>query len=389
MNEKELIFSLNEKIFQLNNLIDTGIELSRFDKRDVLFDLALERACALTNASSALIKIENKENLSTPQKFIFPPGTDPESIVNCEHKIESEFEFNNKLYSIVLSEKETRSGPTSFGELDELLLSAINRQIRVVIENEYLQQQNLIKQRIEQELNVAALIQQRIIPKKLPEIEGYDLSGINIPSREVGGDYFDCIRLGNGKYAFIIADVTGKGIAAALLVNTLNASLYSYLDFKLPLSEMTEKLNKLIYSSTPSDKFITFFIAVLDSNSGELDIVNAGHNPILLFRKNGKLEKIDAGGVGLGMFNLGIPYSGQKLCMESGDRLFLYTDGIPEAMNENEEEYSDERMIKYVESHSEMSSDQLIDALVKDVKNFTGSTEQSDDITALCLIRKN
>lgn len=389
MNEKELIFSLNEKIFQLNNLIDTGIELSRFDKRDVLFDLALERACALTNASSALIKIENKENLSTPQKFIFPPGTDPESIVNCEHKIESEFEFNNKLYSIVLSEKETRSGPTSFGELDELLLSAINRQIRVVIENEYLQQQNLIKQRIEQELNVAALIQQRIIPKKLPEIEGYDLSGINIPSREVGGDYFDCIRLGNGKYAFIIADVTGKGIAAALLVNTLNASLYSYLDFKLPLSEMTEKLNKLIYSSTPSDKFITFFIAVLDSNSGELDIVNAGHNPILLFRKNGKLEKIDAGGVGLGMFNLGIPYSGQKLCMESGDRLFLYTDGIPEAMNENEEEYSDERMIKYVESHSEMSSDQLIDTLVKDVKNFTGSTEQSDDITALCLIRKN
>jgi sigma-B regulation protein RsbU (phosphoserine phosphatase) len=125
----------------------------------------------------------------------------------------------------------------------------------------------------------------------------------------------------------------------------------------------------------------------LDSHSGELDIVNAGQNPILLFRKRRVIGKIDTGGGGLGMFNLGIPYSGQKLIMNPGDRLFLYTDGIPEAMNENEEEYSDERMIDFLESHSEQSANKLIDVLEKDVKNFTGSAEQSDDITALYLIR--
>ncbi len=127
----------------------------------------------------------------------------------------------------------------------------------------------------------------------------------------------------------------------------MDAALNSYLEFDIPLTEMSDRLNKLIYKSSPSDKFITFFIAVLDSNTGELDIVNAGHNPIFLLRKDGKFENIDAGGVGLGMFDFGIPFTGQKSIMNSGDKLFLYTDGIPEAMNENEEEYSDEKMINF------------------------------------------
>ncbi len=157
--------------------------------------------------------------------------------------------------------------------------------------------------------------------------------------------------MGNGKYALIIADVAGKGIGAALLVSTLDAALYSYLQFDIPLTEMSDRLNKLIYKSSPSDKYITFFIAVLDSKTGELDIVNAGHNPIFLLRKDGTLEKLDAGGVGLGMFDFGIPFAGQKSIMNSGDKLFLYTDGIPEAMNENEEEYSDEKMISFFQNN--------------------------------------
>ena len=223
---------------------------------------------------------------------------------------------------------------------------------------------------MEQELIVAASIQQRILPETLPQIDGYDLAGINIPSKEVGGDYYDCVDLGKGKYALIIADVAGKGISAALLVSTLDAALYSYLEFDLPLTEMSDKLNKLIYKSSPSDKYITFFIAVLDSKSGELDILNAGHNPILLLRKNGTLEKLDAGGVGLGMFDFGIPYTGQKSIMSSGDKLFLYTDGIPEAMNENEEEYSDEKMINFFQNHSESSAKDFIDAFSKRCKRL-------------------
>jgi serine phosphatase RsbU (regulator of sigma subunit) len=386
--EKELIFDLNEKVFQLNNLIDTGIELSKYDKRNILFELALERVSSLTNASSSLIRIVNKDNGNSVKQFIFPPMVAPDSIINCPFKIESSFEQYNKSYQFILSEKETRNGTTSFNELDKLLLSAVCRQVQVVIENEYLQQQNLEKERIEKELNVAAAIQQRILPKELPVIEGYEIAGINIPTREVGGDYYDCIKLNNDKYALVIADVAGKGIGAALLVNTLNAALFSYLEFNLPLTEMADKLNKLIYNSSPPDKFITFFIAVLDSNSGELDIVNAGHNPILLLRENGTLEKIDAGSVGLGMFDLGIPYSGQKLIINSGDKLFLYTDGIPEAMNENEKEYTDERMITFFQNHSDKQAKVFINSLVKDVKSFVGTIPQSDDITVLVLKRE-
>jgi sigma-B regulation protein RsbU (phosphoserine phosphatase) len=383
--EKTLIFELNEKVVQLNNLIDTVIEVSRYDRRNILFELALERIASLTNASSALLQISSKNK--NDQHYSFPLNIDVNNVLNSKFKLESVFDYNNYSYHFTLSDKETRNGVVHFNELDKLLLGAIARQIQTTIENQYLHSQAIEKEKIEQELNVAASIQRRILPDRLPNIEGYELAGINIPSREVGGDYYDCIDLGNSKYALIIADVAGKGIGAALLVSTLNAALYSYLEFDIPLTKMSDKLNKLIYESSPSDKFITFFIAVLDSNSGELDIVNAGHNPIFLLRKDRTLEKIDAGGVGLGMFDFGISYTGQNCVMNSGDKLFLYTDGIPEAMNEKEEEYSDERMISFFQNHSQNSPNDFISALVKDVKDYAGAVPQSDDITALILKR--
>lgn len=386
-NEKKLVFELNEKILQLNNLIDTGIEISRFDKKNVLFDLAIERIVTLTNASSALIRVINIANATMDRQITFPDKLNPDNIINSRYKIEFNFDFNNKQYLFVLSEKETRKGVTSFNDLDKLLLQAISRQVQTSIENEYLLSQSLEKERIEKELALAAAIQRKIIPEKLPKIEGYQLAGINIPSREVGGDYYDCIDLGGGKFAIIMADVAGKGISAALLVNTLNAALYSYLEFNLPLTELADRLNRLIYKASPPDKYITFFVAVLDSKSGSLDVVNAGHNPALLLRKDGTLEQIEAGGIGLGMLDLGIPYTGQSLVMNTGDKLFLYTDGIPEAMNIREEEYSDERMIGFLKNNSEKSPQDFIRLIVWDVRQHVGTVQQSDDITSLFVKR--
>ncbi len=286
-NEKKLIFELNEKVLQLNNLIDTDIELSRYENQNILFELAIERVVSLTNASSALIRIIKLADNSIEKELTFPNKLNPDNILNSPHKIEFTFDFNNKRYLFALSEKEARKGVTFFGDLDKLLLQAVARQVQASIENEYLLGQSLEKERFEKELALAAAIQQKIIPESLPMIEGYQIAGINIPSREVGGDYYDCIDIGEGKYALIMADVAGKGISAALLVNTLNAALYSYLEFNLPLTELADKLNKLIYKSSPPDKYITFFIAVLDAKSGTLNIVNAGHNPALLLRKDG------------------------------------------------------------------------------------------------------
>ncbi len=382
LKEKKLIFDLNEKVFQLNHLIDTGIELSRFEKRSILYELALERVSSLTNSSSAIIKVEDKEN-NSENYFSFPYGIKYNEIVNSKYKTQTSFELFGKTYTFILSGKETRLGLTNFNELDTLLFEAVTRQVSAAIENEFLHQEAIDKKLIEQEINVAASIQHRIIPDKLPAIKGYEIAGINIPSKEVSGDYYDLIELKSGKFAFIIADVTGKGISASLLVNTLNASLYAYLEFNLPLTEMVERLNKLIFRSSPADKFITFFIAVLDPDSGELDMVNAGHNPILVLRNSGDMEKIDAGGIGLGMLDLGLPYAGQKLKLEKGDRIFLYTDGIPEAMNENEEEYSDERMINFLKNNNEKSTNDFVNDLVGDIKSHVGTAHQSDDITIL------
>ncbi len=184
-----------------------------------------------------------------------------------------------------------------------------------------------------------------------------------------------------------MADVAGKGISAALLVSTLNAALHSYLEFNLPLSELADKLNKLIYKASPPDKYITFLIAVLNSKSGEIEIVNAGHNPALLLRKDGSLEQIEAGGIGLGMLDLGIPYTSTNITLKTDDKLFLYTDGIPEAMNLAEEEYSETRMIDFFKDNSEKSVNEFIRLIVDDVKSFTKEAEQSDDITSMILKR--
>ncbi len=384
--EKELIFSLNHRVLQLNSLIDTGIELTSLEKTDSLMELALERAVVLTNASAGAVFI--KENAGLNKSTTFPPGLDTEYIFKSENKLSTKFELLKKSYEFVLIEKESRAGIVDFDENDDILLGAFARQLSSAIENAHLHREALEKETIEKEISVASDIQKKIIPDRLPDIPGYDVAGINIPSKEVGGDYYDCKKLNDGRYALIMADVTGKGVPASLLVSTLNASLNAYLDLQVPLSELAVKINTVIYNSSPSDKFITFFIALLDSESGELEIVNAGHNPSLLLKKDNTLYKIDAGGVALGMFDMGLPFDGEKLVINKGEKLLMFTDGIPEAMDKNEEEYSDERLEEYFKKFDFKDSAGFIDEIVKDVRKHTKNTPQSDDITALCLYRK-
>ncbi|MCW9066012.1 MAG: hypothetical protein OQJ78_06905, partial [Ignavibacteriaceae bacterium] len=226
--EKNLIFELNQRVLQLNNLIDTGIDLSKFENRKLLFELALQRAAVLTDTSHALVLISKDEEKL--EEILFPYGMESSIVTGSKNKISASFTYQGKEYSFTLANKESRAGAAEYTDLDKLLLEAIARQVNAALENDFLLQESLIKERIEGELDVAATIQQRVIPRELPLIPGYDVAGINIPSREVGGDYYDCIDLGDDKYALVMADVAGKGIAAALLVNTLNASLYAYLD---------------------------------------------------------------------------------------------------------------------------------------------------------------
>lgn len=383
--EKDLIFELNDKISQLNNLIDTVIEISRYDNRHIMYDLILQRISSLTNATAALCRITKPGG--QPLLCIFPPGTEEKFIGNHQFTKTCSFKHKEILYEFIIAGKESRKGTSAFNDLDAMLLDAVVRQAQTAIENQYLNIEAIEKEKIEQELAVASSIQKKILPESIPDITGYDTAGIIIPSKSVGGDYYDLIPLTNQRYALIIADVAGKGIGAALLVSTLHAALISYLEFDLAPGIITAKLNTIIYNASPPDKFITFFIAILDAPTGRLDIVNAGHNPLLLLRKDGNMELLKAGGIGLGMFDMGFPFESESVVLGRGDSLFLYTDGIPEAMNDEEDVYSDERLMEFAVNNRNLSSKEFVGKIVEDVQRHSGGAPQSDDITAMLVKR--
>jgi len=383
--EKQLNFSLNHRVLQLNSLIDTGIDISKSNNTDELLELALERAVALTNASMGIIEV--KAGVETVTVIGFPDASVAEMMEDSQYKINTVVEFKEQLFAFTLAEKETREGVIDFDDTDKMLIEAIARQVIAAIETEHFHKESIVKERMQHEMKTASEIQKKIIPQSIPVIEGYDLAGINIPSLEVGGDYFDVIKLNNGKYILIIADVSGKGVASGLLVNTLNATLNAYIENDFVLTDISFRLNKIIYKASTPEKYITCFIALLDPVTGELEYVNAGHNPILLYKDN-TLQKLEKGGVAFGMFDFGIPYENGIVNLVQGDRVLLYTDGVTEAMDKDENEYSDERLEQFFTNNSAANADSFMKELVADVRLHSGDTPQSDDITAVYLIKK-
>ena len=385
-NEKDLIFSLNHRVLQLNSLIDTGIEVSRIEGNAPPHHLALERAASLTNASKGVLRVTRGGR--TEEEGWFPHGGAPEGTVQHEGGISTAFDFGGETYSFQLFDKESRSGIIPFDETDRLLLEALSRQVHASLENLFLHREALEKQKIEQDIAVAASIQQRILPKSLPVIEGYDIAGVNIPSKSVGGDYYDCIPLPDGRFALVIADVAGKGVPAALLVSSFHAYLTAYLEAAIPLVELARRLNRVISRASTEDKFITAYLALLTPSTGAMESVNAGHNPVFLRCADGMLRELTQGGIPLGMLDMDFPYQSETLTLEKGERLLLYTDGIPEATDGEDRLYEEDSPLKeYVCTRLPPRAGTFIEELIADVKKFTGAAPQNDDITALYLMK--
>jgi len=385
-NEKDLIFSLNHRVLQLNSLIDTGIEVSKITGSAPPHHLALERAASLTNASKGVLRVTRGGR--TEEEGWFPHGGAPEGGAPGSGGISTGFDFGGETYTFQLFDKESRNGIIPFDETDQLLLDALSKQVHASLENLYLHQEALEKQKIEQDIAVAASIQQRILPKSLPVIEGYDIAGVNIPSKSVGGDYYDCIPLPDGRFALVIADVAGKGVPAALLVSSFHAYLTAYLEADLPLVELAKRLNRVISRASTEDKFITGFFALLTPSSGFLETLSAGHNPVFLRRTDGTLQELILGGIPLGMLDMDFPYQSETLTLGKGERLLLYTDGIPEATDPRQRLYDEDFPLRdFVSGKVPDRAGTFIEELIADVKKYTGSAPQNDDITALYLMK--
>lgn len=273
-----------------------------------------------------------------------------------------------------------------FNQDDVKFLDTLSVDACIAIENARLYEEAIEKERMEKELEVAATIQKMIIPKEIVQSEGYEISGFNVPSKQVGGDFYDVVHLPNGQIALIIADVSGKSIPGALLVSILQASLRAYLESDFELKKLVTKLNQIILKNSTEDKYITFFIAILDPKTGVLKSVNAGHNPPLLCR-NGQLKKLHVGGIPLGMYPFD-QFEAEETLLEPNDILVMFTDGITEAADKNDEFYDDARLEKCVLKHAALHADKLKQVIYEDVKKFVGEAEQSDDITMLLLKKK-
>ncbi len=273
------------------------------------------------------------------------------------------------------------------GEEMEYLASLANVCVSA-LENARLVREMIEKQRLERELNIAREIQQGLFPKSIPHPRGYDIAAVNISSRQIGGDYYEVMRLNEDEYVVAIADVSGKGIPASLLMANVQATLRVLVPLNLPLPEATARINTIVAENTSPDRFITFFWGILNVPENTLRYVNAGHNPPFLLRRDGACEKLDKGGMILGVFSYAPRYEEGTALLEPGDCLVLYTDGVTEAMSPEHREFTDQRLIDTARRSAGSPPAGIIAAVQEAIREHAAGAPQSDDITMLVLKRE-
>ncbi len=248
------------------------------------------------------------------------------------------------------------------------------------------------RERLEQELETARGIQERLLPHRMPDVPGFEIAGTSVPSQQVGGDYFDFLETDSGRLGIAIADVSGKGISAALLMSNIQAGLRSQVIAGGGVSEIAARLNDLLVRSTDSHMFATFFFGVLDRNRALFNSVNAGHNPPVLLRSDGRVERLEAGGLVLGFLS-DQHYQEQTTAIGPGDLLVLYTDGITEAAGPSPEGdssnlFGEERLLAVLRAHREDEAGAIQAAVLGAISEFTAGLPQNDDITLVVIKRR-
>ncbi len=275
----------------------------------------------------------------------------------------------------------------TFSEYDMLLLKLLSTQIAIAIENATLYKESLAKQKIDDDLQIAKEIQQQLLPQTFPKIKGVDLWGVNIPAREVGGDYLDYFHNEKEEILyFAIADITGKGISAALLVSMLKAVFLSEINHSTDLTEIALNLNNFISKNTPPEKFVTFFLGKLNLKNFKLFYINAGHNYPYFFR-NGSIKTFKTGGLPFGLFE-NIKYEMSDIQLQKNDLLFMYTDGITESQNKRYTQFGETRLRKILRNIHTEPIREIGKKVFNELKIFTGGFTQFDDQTLLLLRTK-
>ncbi len=274
-----------------------------------------------------------------------------------------------------------------FHSEDLALLTLLAQQMNTSLENVRLLSENVQKRILEEDIALASEIQQRLLPAVFPPHPGYESFALSLASKTVGGDYFDIFSANGKRVHLAIADVAGKGMAAALLMSSLRAALRSNVEHLQSPAQVLTRINTLLYESTSPEKFATFFYGVLDTVSHELVYANAGHNYPVLVHSDRRTTELTDGGLVLGAFP-DVVYSDGRLSFAPGDTLFLYTDGVTEATNAFDDDFGEERLYDLLRRSHTCAPRALVQGVLDEVRAFAAGSDPTDDVTMLVMRRQ-
>ncbi len=407
---KEQSFQVNFRGVELEALYDVGLAVAGTLDLDQLSEEILLRAVSLLDARRGALYLlgSGAESgfygaartfggeagasfaVDDPglQAFLAGGQTAPAAILpGARHLLGVAIEIEGSPRGLLaVADKESRRGVGPFPAGDRRTLALFANQAAIALENARLHRQALEKERLERELDLAAEIQRQILPRALPDVDGYELVGWNRPARQVGGDYYDLRRIGDARLSLVVGDVSGKGMPAALMVSTLHSALRLLQGRSGLAPEFLEDLNGHILESGAAKKFITLLAAELEPASGRLTYLNAGHNPGLLMRSDGGVEELRASGLPLGLLP-GIRYAAREAEVGRGDLLCMYTDGITEAENPADEEFGLARLVACLAAHRELPLGEVVAAIDEATTRFAEGLPQRDDQTVILLRR--
>jgi serine phosphatase RsbU (regulator of sigma subunit) len=290
------------------------------------------------------------------------------------------------VFGIIYADSPIAEGRFTEDHLKVLTTLASVAAIRV--ENARLMEEQIERERLEQELQLASEIQQRFQPTQAPHVPGYELQGISFPCYEIGGDYYDFIQRQDGRLVVTLGDVSGKGTAAALLMSSLHAAVHGQVSSHNSIADTISAVNRYLAENIPSNRFVTLFYAELDPQSGSVSFINAGHNPPLIIHAAGTVENLAAGGLPLGI-KADAEYREGRTQLQHNDVLVIYSDGVSEAVSPQGEEFGTQRLYDVVSRNMDASAAGIRDRIEAALTKWAQGTPAGDDITLVIVKRQS
>ena len=404
----QLLLDISERISAtldldelLNHLVDTvrsmveydaaGIYVVKRDGEQYMIEGMVTRGYEGASAEQSLLLkfgegvvghvIETGQAQIIPNVFVEPRYVKARAATRSE--LASPIMLNERIIGAFNLESDE---PDAFTEADAEVLHFFANAAAISIEKAMLHEELVEKKRIESQLEVARQVQASLLPDRSPDIEGYDIAAENLPTYEVGGDYYDFIALGEGQLGVAIADVSGKGVPASLIMATFRAALRTQVRNDFAIRQIVRKVNHLLWESTSDSQFVTAVYGVLDVQTGRFTYTNAGHNPPILVHFDGSVTELDVGGPALGVFEEA-RYEEAFVDIQRGESLVLYTDGVVESTDEEGREFGAKRLVQTVTVARELSAFKTVRSIMDATRAFSGTDSFADDFTVVVVKR--